>query len=245
MGLEYLEITMACEEEFDFTFSEEAFATGEMDTVGGFYRHIMHALQSRPVQSPPIAPCPNVPVFFALRTALVEKLNVEKSRITPRAELSELIPLRNRRLAWRMLEHALPFRIPELRTPVSSAVLLWLSILASLPITFYLSWLMLPNSDSVDDLLTFAPFSLLLVCAPPIILAIFLEMTLQRCLPAKTVGSLVEDIAAREFDRIGPDGESCGPASVWVRYQNIVADHLGLDITDVTPDTTFRELGVD
>jgi CBS domain containing-hemolysin-like protein len=93
MGLDYTEIIMWLEQDFNIEIDDESIAKQEYETVGGLYFYILERMKK---QSSTIA-CPNVPVFFHLRDAFVNCAHVDKSAIKTSTQLKCLIPIVGRK----------------------------------------------------------------------------------------------------------------------------------------------------
>ena len=246
MGLALTEILMACEEEFDCTISDDSLETYDLDTVGSLYSCIMRERNRPPTIPAPIPNCPNVPVFFALRGALIGEFGASKSRVTPSTKLCELFPRHTRKTAWTRLRKTLPYSIPEIRTAVPYGVLAFFALTFGLVIALCsIGWPTAIDLQSLSDLFGSLPLFAGVFLFVTISMFALFATTLEVRLPVKTIGDLVEAVVKREFGRLDPEGRPCHPTREWHRYQNLIADHLGIDPKLVTPEATFRELGAD
>ena len=114
MGLEFVELLMAVEDEFGIHVPEERWQ--EVETVRELYDYITDTLiSSRP------GVCPSMFVFYRMRRALAESLSMDRRSITPDTQFSELLPIRLRRLDWERMRDGLGLSIPDLALPEREA----------------------------------------------------------------------------------------------------------------------------
>lgn len=239
MGLDVEETIMDCEETFGVRIAPRQEEWDELQSVGGLYCYIVRQLREKKTFR-----CPNVPVFFSFRDALVKLRGLPKDKIRPESPLATLLPRFGRRRIWRRLQQAVPYRLPGLKPILPASFIGCLSICLGLPIALVLA----VQTISVLESTPLAP-ALFLLCAlfpflvPAVLFGIF---TRQFALvtPAATIGELVRATVSEGKLGLGPNGTPWTTDAVWVELRSIVALRFDVDEARVRPDTHFvKDLG--
>jgi len=123
MGLDLVELVMACEERYGIIVPDED--AGQFSTVGDLHEFILGALQKT---SPPDQ-CLTSAAFYKFRRAAMEALGLPRRTIRPDSSVSDLVPWRERRRFWIYLREIVGLPVPRLERP-SVLVLLSFSLYA-------------------------------------------------------------------------------------------------------------------
>lgn len=236
MGLELTELVMACEEEFGVVIAEESVDIAELDTVGG-----LATIIARQLEHPSARGCPGVRVYFSLRTALAAQHSVEKGTVKGETPLDELFPQQGRREAWRALQRALPYRLPPLKTTISTRAIGWISAGLGIPLGLWLvakAYVFLGNT-------AYFLLPVLLYAIPAIVFTLG-TYQLSRILPVQTVGELVDAVMGSDTQGLAPGGHAWTEDAIWIRLREMIARRFDVDPDLITPETHFfKDLGFD
>ena len=112
MGLDLVELVMRIEETFSISNSDKD--AQKIFTVGQCYDYILSKIDRSKSQD---QPCLSSAVFYRLRRGLMEQFAIARSEVTPRAELSRLIPMGNRPMNWDQLAQSIDLALPPLVRP--------------------------------------------------------------------------------------------------------------------------------
>lgn len=243
MGLDFTELVMAFEEEFDIRFDIEM--DDDLSSVGGLYGEILFLLRS-----PEKRVCKTPAIFLKVRGALTEVVGLDRRDVKLDMSLSRVCPPGQRRRLWRELRGRGNFALPTLPTVVPGTVFVLVALVAGLPLAIVMN-LCIFSLVSRLDVLHIVPewcvgttFAVLMFAVPSVL---FLS---QHFFPVRfpsdcdTPRALVR--RSLETQAIGGDGRVWSSAAVWTRFREMIAERLDVDIEQVTPDVDFlKDLGVD
>lgn len=223
MGLDYVELVMRVEEEFEIEISDCEAET--LATPGLLCACIERKLGI--IEAERRSFCPTSRAFYRVRRELMA-LGIERGHITPNSALEKLLPRAQRQAQWKALKEALPGKWEPLRRP---AFVFWsgaLYFFGSL-VVVVLFPVLPPQAAGFIPVAGAAQLLLYGATAP-----------LALCIPADT--STVGDIA-RRVAQTSTDVPST-QRDVWSEVQRIVADELSVPLEIVTRDADFfRDLG--
>ncbi len=94
MGLDTVEILMELEDAFAITFPDSE--AERLVSVGDTFEYIVARLAARA----PRGPCLSAGTFYRLRRELIDRLEVQRSRVRLDARIGDLVPLGELRARW-------------------------------------------------------------------------------------------------------------------------------------------------
>lgn len=229
MGLDSVELVMAVEDAFGFSIPDADAAA--LDTVGKLYDYIMtHRFQDASEA------CLSGVVFYGLRRAIMSVLHVPREQVRVASELATLIP-RRRRKAWRELEQATLWRLPELKRP--TAVVL-LAILATIGLT-PAAVICLPSAMHLAPVL-----AMMLAVVAGVVSWVTKPFATEFRPEFATMGNLTKAVLARNYGTVSDKFRSANANEVWESLRSIIVEQLGVRPGDVTKEANFvKDLGVD
>lgn len=222
---------MECEDEFGIRISDDdASATR---TPGQLARLVIRLMRQGGAL-PPARVCPSSRVFYEVRRELMDA-GVERSRIRPGARIGRVL---RRPRDVRRAQHTLRTRLGGVtrRTRTDHA----LRFLAPALVIAAASLLAYSSASRLADMLAAAAC----VCVLLVFLLVGAWYGAQESAlvdPDQTLGELIHrSVSGAAPFHADPEG-----LMVWLRVRAIVAEQLGLSISDVTPDADFvRDLGL-
>lgn len=124
MGLEGVELVMEVEEAFGIVIADEE--AERTRTVGQLFELVVSKLSSS-------QGCASMVAFNRLRRGLHTVFGTPRREVSPHTALDQVLPVRQRRAAWRRLGTASGLQLPGLRTPRWALVLVVVaSVLATI-----------------------------------------------------------------------------------------------------------------
>jgi hypothetical protein len=160
--------------------------------------------------------------------------------VSPGTPLAAILPAGGRRRAWRGIERALGWGLPELRLP------------GILERGLVAAFLLLVPLAVIGDRLGFLPspiaWALGLGALPGLALVLRATRPLATCLPAgcETAGQAASAILALNFAEIARQRAGWSEREIWSVVRDTVVEQLGVDPGAVTPEARLREdLGLD
>ena len=228
MGLDVVELVMRVEEEFDIEiFDEEA---SQLYTVGQLHTCVLSKLgllaSSR---------CQSSRTFYQVRRALTEMTGVSRRAIRPATATDSMLPPLNRRANWNRLAALTGAQLPPLELARRAKLELTGAIVAVTSAVLVSLWTLPP-----------AP-----ICGVTIALGCALVWRLSRHtatqLPANcaTVGQITTALIQLNYGMNVDKGPQPSQDEVWDKLKEVLADELGADPAEVTPDAQFvRDLGL-
>jgi hypothetical protein len=236
MGLELVEILLEAEREFGVSLGDEE--GGGLETAGELHARFVARLAERNAH-----PCLGAYVFYRLRRALVERLQLDRNEVYPARPLQELIPRRGRRAHWEAIGRSSGLDLPPLRRPR------WVKWLV-------LSGLLLACVGCVLDMLwgtfsgrcvEYVGYAILLCVFLPLLLLLLPNMAglLADCFPGgcRTVGEAVGTIVSRNYGDPAIRARAWTEDAVWARLQQIIADVTGTKPELVGRTSSWKDLG--
>ena len=223
MGLDSVELVMSVEDAFQINISEEE--ASKIRTVGEFYDVVRSKLAIKDDEG--WGRCLTSTAFYRVRRAMVEVLRIDRRKITPKTELSVLLPTPQRRENWGRITRAASLKIPKLGYN-SGVILLKFAILMAVGTALGL----LQYLGIVG--LTIVSFIAALVMAkftPALLIS----------LPASTVGALAEQIYLANVKQLSEGNGGLNEREVWDALTKIIIQQLGVKPEEVTPEARFIE----
>lgn len=229
------ELVREIEEAFGISIPDDQ--AGNIVTVGDLYTAIVNAAVSKKRNS---NICLSARTFYELRRCL--QLNGARSntaiRIAPSTLLTNVLPSRQRRKTWVLIEDDLNLRFPRLRRPFFIVLIGWhLSAAIALSGFAYIKGsLALGTSAMVAFLAFLLTMSLFLVLTVPF-----------ATLPGRsflTLRGLTEQLLARNWAKLADRHNAFSTRDIWTILSLILMDQLGVDRERITPDAHLvRDLG--
>jgi acyl carrier protein len=246
MGLCYVEMIMACEEEFGTQINLTE--SNRLQTVGDLYHYLLKKLEQREEGR-----CAYAGAFFRLRRAMMLHADCPKPNIRPHAQVRALLPWRDRHRAWRQIERESGLSLPELSEWVPEGLIFTACIVIGLPVGFFGALALGIGASAIlpeaKELLPVVGGVVGAVAAfgVPVLMAIVLQNLSHSRIPsAWTVDSLVRYAFKERYGIRGADGTQWDCAMVWNTLTRVVAERLAVPPELVTPDARFVEdLGAD
>lgn len=228
MGLDVVELVMRIEEEFGIEIGDED--ASQISTPGQMHAFLLHKLSIFDGKE-----CATSRVFYRTRRALMEMSGAKRRAIRPATSLETLLPTENRRQHWKHFAEKLQAPLPALLFPTWFRLLVWLPVLAPIPLVFW-SWGFAVCVYWVGLGVVFSVFAYK-IGAP---LAILFPASCQ------TVGEIARLILPSHLRSQAESERSASSQEVWLSLQAIIADEIGVAIEKVTPDADFiRDLNLD
>lgn len=230
MGLDFVEVVMAVEEEFGIEIPDEDI--GQFHTPGHMYVYVAQRLSASRTAGDL---CPNQFVFHRIRRMLTAALPIRRSDVRLDTKLESLFPLAARQDAWWQFAQHLPWIEAELGFPRAYLPTVWFALYAS---AIAAGAIMLGADGAGLAAAVGAPVALLLTmivskCPGP-----------RRVFPhdASSVRDLVAHGVAMNFVR----GELVGLRStdnrIWNRLSRAIAVQAGVEREQVRPDSRWSDL---
>lgn len=216
MGLDIVELVIDVEERFG-TRIPDAHAE-RIRTAGDLYLYVLGRVQRFKDGS-----CRSATIFYRLRTALMNTLNVERRRVRPDVPVAELLGGRTPHSAWQQLQKQIEFNLPGLRYPKWLLPISW-TVLASVVIVAF-AWSMV------------AACVLSLVALLPIV---FLNRWAQSRARVPTSCSTVGGLVGTIVTEMPRDAET-EPAAVWDTVRQLISEITGIPRDSVTRESRLVE----
>lgn len=242
MGLEVTELLMACEEEFGVDFEGHEREPNDIETVGDLHRCILSRLTQSQTRN-----CPNVPVYFSLREALVINMPIVESTIRPDTKLLDLLSSVEWVRIWPALRKSVVYELPSPHAYRSisptAGVLIRVGLLGAI-----LSGLLLTAVLSVDLGWHWHTLIALAAITVPLV-GLFAAGSLARPpikyrLPAETFGELVGRVVRSNHRGLSSVGIPWNSESVWLHLRHMIASRFDVEEARIVPETDFfRDLG--
>lgn len=230
MGLDYVELILALEDEFQISISDEE--ASEVVTVGD-----LHALVRSKLAGPDTKRCLTSASFYRVRRGLVEALGVDRRSVRPVTPLDPMMPLAHRRILWRQFQEHTKLKLPHLRRSNGVTVSLMVSGLALT---------VLPGLRANID----KPWLMLLT-----ILGLAIGWLLTRTTPmlvlefpyrAQTVGDLARGAVATNYARLVEELGGASAHETWDRFSRVFIQQTGLSQDDLSLEARIvDDLGID
>ena len=236
MGVDFLDILMRVERQFGISIPNRDPELSNAQTVGGFYDLILRRLA-------PDKPEGRITslAYDSLRQALASVSGADIASIKASTDLSALLPVAGRRVAWKRLESQLGLRLPRLGLPGGVSLVMAL-------ITMIIGIVVGRTEGIAAGLMVFA-----IVIA----IAIQLAKPLSVCFPTRyplgreflrlrptrtvTVDDLNEQIVAENYKTLVERTNRWSRDEVWTILTQILVDALDVDPDEIKPESRFVE----
>ena len=234
MGLDSVELLMDVEEAFGIEISN--LEAEQINTVQDFYDCAWKHISNKKLS---IEKCYSQSVFYKIRQAIVENIKVDKSSITPKTKIADIITIENRRQIWNQLEDKLQLKLPqlELRNPYNFILIAFgiTTILGSFLAELFLVKVYYASSWIYS-------YSLI-----GIVLTTLLSKAFN---PFRTnfvptdFGELTKNVYGNNFKLITAEkGITKNDLEIVIR--EIISNKCGLDLAEITPEKTITgDLGI-
>lgn len=222
MGLDGVELVMEFEDEFGIQIPDAA--AEEMPTVGDVVEFV-HTELSRTLKQ--AESCLTSRSFYKLRRGLIKLLSLPRREITPKTELEQMIPRKQRREIWDNL-HSYHLRLPSLER---STVTVWNT---SLVVIVCAGGLSVVLHDSWFLLTTLPLWFVASLATKP--LAVFVPGN------CRTISDLVMYSTSMNKSEIT---DLPSRREILHRIRLISSEQLGIPIEKITEDSNFsQDLGI-
>jgi len=239
MGLDIVELVIGAEETFGISIPDED--ASELVTVGLMHDYIMRKLEIQGRQT-----CISSKVFYTLRRGLIQLTGLERRRITPDSDLSELMPEKDRRKIYNALDRVTDLRLPSLSFPGIITALIWgIMVFGIFMLQYRLS---LFTKLGSSNLLAFPVMAGILLYA---LRKLFdpLRKEFPYCQATtgrvNTVGDLTREIVSANYRLLRRFDIAANPDEVWVALKAIIVEVSDVDPEKITRDARFvQDLGL-
>lgn len=225
MGLDFVELILRVEEEFDIAIedadAEQVLTPGQLCDL---IKRKLGVLNAEKRSS-----CPTSHAFYHVRRELME-LGTPRANIKPNSSLHELLPRTNGAPLWRQLSRALPVELAPLeRSDKVRSLLLFGgfgSVLSVFGMPFY------------------PPSALVFLCGAGATIGLSLFSAPHKVFPPQNA-RMVADLARRVAWTLPVAFDESQTRDIWPQLQLIIADELGVAPEQVARDADFyRDLGM-
>lgn len=235
MGEDSAELLVRVEEEFNIDLSETDVA--HIATVGDLYNLLLSKLENDDA-------CRSSRAFYRLRKTIVDCLGLPRKAIRPTTKLEAFLPEENRVALWGQLESASHLTFPKLRHPrwMRDAIRT-IALVATIVFQFLVARWLHPHGIYwapmiFADIAVWIAVRQILYAATPSMAREFPFKTM------RTVGDLSQYLLRTHFTVFKPEGgdaQACNKKEVWEQLRYLVYDFVGVDASEVTPETRFIE----
>jgi len=230
MGLDFVEVVMAVEEEFGIEIPDEH--VGDFHTPGHMYVYLAQRLSASRAAADV---CPNQYVFHRVRRMLTGMLPIRRANVRLDTNLEALFPLADREDAWWRFAQGLPWIDTDLGFPR-----------AYLPTV----WLALYGSGIAASAIAFGAAGASFAATFGALFALLLTMIASKCpgprrvFPhgARTVRDLVAHGVAMNFVRGELVGQQATDDRLWKRLSRTIAAQAGVEREQVRPGSRWGDL---
>ncbi len=237
MGLELVEIVLKVESTFGISLPD-AKLSNEMRTVGDLYDCILDIL-GRENEGIGLTK----QAFETLQETLSRLRGIPQEQIRQDTQLDVLVPVFQRRAFWRKLKNTLQLPLPSLdrSTRIIRSIFAIAFVLGGMTTSNIMFGVNLSSRDPIIwACVVFVFFGSVcfwaIVC---IILTIPVAMAWPRGI--RTVGDLTQTMVSMNYGVLIRRDSHWSRNDVWIALQQIIVSSLGVNITDVTPQSRFIE----
>lgn len=232
MGLDSIEIVMKVEQAFQIKIADRE--AEKIITIGDFYDCVCRHLHGLPGNR-----CRSQMLFYTLRRAAVVQLNITQDQFTPQSDINRLFPKPERRKVYARFATATGMTFPSLILARP-----WMLFLCA-------ATLLLIGGGLVAAVMLIASYNYsywaLLLPVAGGLLATFISRLLQplrTVIDAASVRDFIQQVLANNYGKVDPKSDF-NRKEVEEVINYIIADHMGIDPKDITPEKKIADdLGV-
>jgi len=235
LGLDSVELVSRIEEEFSVDLTDAEVAG--VATVGELYDLLLSKLDNEDARRSSRA-------FYRLRKTIVECLGLPRKSIRRTTKLEAFLPEETRAALWGQLEKSSGLTFPKLRHPRwMRDVIRTIALVVLIVFQFLVArWLHPQGIYWVPmifaDFVVWIAVRQILYAATPSMARDFPSKTM------RTVGDLSQYLLRTHFTVFKPEGgdvQAFNKNEVWEQLTYLVSDFVGVEPSEVTPETRFIE----